>query len=359
MVTSLVEVSAKRVLIVKLSSLGDLIHALPTIHCLKVGLPASITWVANAVYAPLLRHAPDVDDVIPFDRQHPVRGLWRVVAELRRREFDLVIDLTGLFKSALISRLARGKLRLGPFYAREFSWLFYQRQVGTRDLNRHAVERYLDVARALGLETQDRAFPLTFPAASLSGDGGQPVVVLIPGARWPTKLWPAASFADVAGRLRRDGVRVVFVGGERPSPPDPLTGLDGVVDMRGQTSLADLGAVLQRADLIIANDTGPVHLAAALGRKVITLMGPTDPKRTGPYGTGHRILSTSPPCSPCFSKVCRNPAGQICLQHVQPAEVYAAAVEMLKEHSGDQGQHSDRRAPPHSTPSTLDTSRRS
>ncbi len=329
MVTSGDEVSATRILIVKLSSLGDLIHALPTIHCLKVGLPATITWVANAVYAPLLQYATDVDEVIPFDRKHPVRGLWGVVRELRGREFDLVIDLTGLFKSALISRLARGRLCLGPSYARELSWLLYHRQVGSSDLNRHAVERYLDVARALDVRDRNRVFPLTFPPASFALDGKRRTVVLVPNARWPTKLWPAASFADVADRLRRDGMQVLMVGGELPTAEDPLASLEGVVDLRGRTSLAELGGILQRAELVIANDTGPMHLAASLGRKVIALMGPTDPKRTGPYGTGHRILSTGPTCSPCLSKVCRNPAGQVCLQDVRPTEVYAAAVEML------------------------------
>lgn len=329
MVTSGVEVSAKRVLIVKLSSLGDLIHALPTIHCLKVGLPATITWVVNAVYAPLLRYAADVDEVISFDRKHPVRGLWGVVRELRGREFDLVIDLTGLFKSALISRLAGGRLCLGPSFAREFSWLFYHRQVGSSDLNRHAVERYFDVVRALDVKDGNRVFPLTFPPASFALDGGRPTVVLVPGARWPSKLWPVASFADVADRLRRDGIQVLMVGEELPTAEDPLASLEGVVDLRGRTSLAELGGILQRADLVIANDTGPMHLAASLGRRVIALMGPTDPRRTGPYGTGHRVFSTRPPCSPCFSKVCRNPAGQVCLQDVRPTDVYAAAVAML------------------------------
>ncbi|MFQ5803818.1 MAG: glycosyltransferase family 9 protein [Candidatus Methylomirabilales bacterium] len=348
--------TAKRVLIVKLSSLGDLIHALPTIHCLKVDLPASITWVVNAAYAPLLRYAADVDEVIPFDRERPLRGLWGVVSELRRREFDLVIDLTGLFKSALISRLARGKVCLGPSYAREFSWLFYQQRIGSSDLDRHAVERYLDVVRAFGLEERNRVFPLTFPSSSLPVDGSQPVVVLIPSARWPTKVWPATSFADLADRLRRDRIRVVMVGGELPSPEDPVGGVEGVVDLRGLTSLAELGGVLERADLIIANDTGPMHLAAALGRKVITLMGPTDPRRTGPYGAGHRILSSFPPCSPCFSKVCRNPAGQICLRDLRPAEVYAAAIEMLRERSADTGRRPERHATLDPAPSTLDPS---
>lgn len=329
MVTSGVEVSAKRVLIVKLSSLGDLIHALPTIHCLKMGLPATITWVVNAVYAPLLRHAADVDEVIPFDRKRPLRGLWGVVRELREREFDLVIDLTGLFKSALISRLAGGRLCLGPSFAREFSWLFYHRQVGSSDLNRHAVERYLDVVRALDVKDGNRVFPLTFPPASSVLDGGRPTVVLVPGARWPSKLWPVASFADVANRLRRDGIQVLMVGEELPTAGDSLASLEGVVDLRGRTSLAELGGILQRADLVIANDTGPMHLAASLGRRVIALMGPTDPRRTGPYGTGHRVFSTRPLCSPCFSKVCRNPAGQVCLQDVRPTDVYAAAVAML------------------------------
>jgi lipopolysaccharide heptosyltransferase I len=329
MVTTGVDVPTKRVLIVKLSSLGDLVHALPTIRCLREGLPAHITWVVNAVYAPLLRHAADVDEVISFDRQRPLRGLWRVIQELRRRKFDLVIDLTGLFKSALISRLARGRLCIGPSYAREFAWLFYHRQVGLKDLDRHAVERYLDVVRALEVKDGDRVFPLSFPSWVPSEDGKKPVVVLIPSARWHSKRWSAASFAEVADRLRRDGVQVILVGGELPSGEDPLAQVVGIMDLRGRTSLSELGGVLQRADLVVANDTGPMHLAVALGRRVIALMGPTDPNRTGPYGTGHRVLSTRPPCSPCFSKVCRNPAGQVCLQDLRPAEVYATAIELL------------------------------
>jgi heptosyltransferase I len=330
-VTAESAISATRVLIVKLSSLGDLVHALPTIHCLKIGLPARITWVVNAIYAPLLQHAEDVDEVIAFDRQRPLRGLWAVVRELRRREFDLVIDLTGLFKSALISRLARGRLCLGPSSARELAWVFYDRQVGARDLNRHAVERYLDVVRALEITEGDRAFPLTFPSWVPAADGTRPIVVLIPSARWSTKVWPVSQFAELADRLRRDGLQVVVVGGEPPAVKDLLAGLDGVIDLRGKTSLAELGGILQRADLVIANDTGPLHLAAALGRRVIALMGPTDPRRTGPYGDSHRVLSTWPLCSPCFSKVCRNPAGQICLQDLRAADVYVVAVAMLND----------------------------
>ncbi len=327
---------ATRILIVKLSSLGDLVHALPTVHRLKVGLPATITWVVNADYASLLRYAKDVDEVIPFDRRRPLRGLWRVVRELRQQEYDLIIDLTGLFKSALITRLARGGLRLGPSHAREFSWLFYHRQVGSPDLNRHAVERYLDVVRDLGLENGERGFPIAFPPVPLPLDGTRPVVVLIPGARWPTKLWPSAYFTELVERLHQEGVQILVVGDQSPTTDDPLPGREGVLDLRGKTSLPELGGILQRADLVISNDTGPMHLAAALGRRVIALMGPTDPRRTGPYGAGHQVLSTFPPCHPCLSRSCRNPAGQICLRDLRPAEVYTAAMNMLKQ--GDRGQ---------------------
>lgn len=322
---------ATRVLIVKLSSLGDLVHALPTVHRLKVGLPATITWVVNAAYAPLLRHARDVDEVIPFDRRRPLRGLWRVVRELRQREHDLVIDLTGLFKSALITRLARGGLRLGPSHARELSWLFYHRQAGSPDLDRHAVERYLDVVRDLGLENGERAFPLAFPPVPLPLEGTRPVVVLIPGARWPTKVWPLAYFTELAERLHQGGVQVLVVGDRPPPADDPFVGREGVLDLRGKTSLPELGGILQRADLVISNDTGPMHLATALGQRVIALMGPTDPRRTGPYGAGHQVLSTFPPCHPCLSRTCRNPAGQVCLRDLRPEEVHRTALRMLRQ----------------------------
>lgn len=317
-----------RVLLVKMSSLGDVIHALPAVAALKRGLGCHLTWVVNAIYADLVRCCPAVDAVLPFDRRHPVRHLPAFLGGLRCERYHLALDLTGLLKSALIARLARAEVVLGASYTREGARLFYHARVGPRNLDRHAVLRNLDAAAYLGLEADPGAFPLRFPAPATPLPAGRPVAVLIPGARWATKRWPMDRFAAVAAGLLEGKVHVLVVGEEAPGGGGGWPA--GVQDLRGKTSLVELGAILSRAHLVVANDTGPMHLAAALGRPVIALMGPTDPRRTGPAGDGHRVLSGFPPCSPCFSRTCRNSDHLCCLTAVGPEAVLAAARGTLE-----------------------------
>ncbi|HEV8662628.1 MAG TPA: glycosyltransferase family 9 protein [Candidatus Methylomirabilis sp.] len=317
-----------RVLLIKMSSLGDVIHALPTVAALKRGLACHLTWVVNAAYADLVRCCPAVDAVLPFDRRHALRHLPGFLAAVRREPYHLALDLMGLLKSALVARLAGAEVVLGASYNREGARFFYDARLGPRDLNRHAILQNLDAATYLGLEADPGTFPLRFPAPATPIPAGRPVAVLVPGARWVTKRWPEERFAAVAAGLVRDGVHVLIVGEEAPGdgggwPPE-------IQDLRGKTSLVELGAVLARTDLVIANDTGPMHLAAALGRPVIALMGPTDPRRTGPAGPGHRVLSGFPQCSPCFSRTCGNPDRLCCLTAVEPEEVLAAARDVLR-----------------------------
>ncbi|MBI3002280.1 MAG: glycosyltransferase family 9 protein [candidate division NC10 bacterium] len=317
-----------RVLLVKMSSLGDLVHALPTAAALKRGLGCRLTWVVNAAYADLVRCCRAVDAVLPFDRQHPLRGLSGFLRALRRERYHMALDLMGLLKSALIARLARAEVVLGASYNREGARFLYHACVGPQDLDRHAVLQNLDAATYLGLEADPGAFPLTFPPPETPLPSARPVAALIPGARWATKRWPEERFAAVAGRLLAEGIHVLVVG--EAGADEESHWPAGVQDLRGKTSLVELGAVLTRADLVIANDTGPMHLAAALNRPVIALMGPTDPRRTGPAGEGHRVLSGSPACSPCFSRTCRNPDRLCCLTAVEPEAVLAAAREVLR-----------------------------
>ncbi len=317
-----------RVLLVKMSSLGDLLHALPTVEALKRGLGCHLTWVVNAAYADLVRCCPAVDAVLPFERRYPLRHLPAFLRGLRRERYHLALDLTGLLKSALVARFARAEVVLGASYTREGAHLFYHAKIGPRQLDRHAILQNLDAAAYLGIEADPGAFPLRFPAPAISLPAGRPVAVLIPGARWATKRWPLDRFAAVAAGLLGEGVHVLVVGEAAPGGEDGWPA--GVQDLRGKTSLVELGAVLSRAHVVIANDTGPMHLAAALGRPVIALMGPTDPRRTGPAGPGHRVLSASPPCSPCLSRTCRNPDRLCCLTAVEPEAVLAGARDILE-----------------------------
>lgn len=317
-----------RLLLVKMSSLGDVIHALPTVVALKRGLGCHVTWLVNATYADLVRCCPAVDAVLPFDRHQPARHLPRFLAAVRRERYQLALDLTGLLKSALIARLARAEVVLGASYNREGARFLYDARVGPRDLNRHAILQNLDAATYLGLEADSDTFPLRFPNPATPLPAGRPVAVLVPGARWATKRWPEERFAAVAAGLLGDGVHVLIVGEEASG--DGVGWPEGVQNLRRKTSLVELGAVLGRTDLVIANDTGPMHLAAALGRPVIALMGPTDPRRTGPAGPGHRVLSGFPPCSPCFSRTCGNPDRLCCLTAVEPEAVLAVARDVLR-----------------------------
>lgn len=320
-----------RILIVKLSSLGDILHALPTVHALRAQLGAEIHWAVQPEYAALVRCFPDVSRVIAVPRRRWWRGLARTAAALRRDHYDLAVDLQGLFKSAFVTRLARATRRIGPSYAREGAWLFYTARAGRPDRRRHAVEQAMDVLDHLGLERPARpGTPLRFPEVSPPGEA--PRIALLPVSRWETKNWPAEHFAVLARRLaaaRRATILVLGGADDHPVGEIIRAAAPGSVhNLCGRHSLPETFGVLSRCDLLIANDSGPVHMAAALGRPCLVLFGPTRPEQTGPYGAGHRVLSRPLPCRPCLSRRCRL-GGKPCLAGITPEEVLQAALPML------------------------------
>ena len=320
-----------KILVIKMSSLGDLFHALPAVHNLKVGLDAEVDWVANEEYVELAKCFTDVNRVIQFPRTAFFANLKLFLSELRATEYEYIIDLQGLLRSAIVGRMARGRKRIGPSFHREGACFFYSAVAGRRNKNRHAVEENLDVVRYLNLDVVERQFPVNFPEKNL--DKKRPRVAILPVSRWRTKNWPVKCFIDVARRLQRiRNVAVFLLGG-----PDDVTvcgeierALKGqqVINTAGVCTLVDMGGLLKEMDLLIANDSGPVHMAVAVGTPVLVIFGPTDPARTGPYGNRHRIIKTSLPCQPCFSRACRRP-GIPCLSGVTPENVGKLALEML------------------------------
>lgn len=323
--------SNPRILVVKMSSLGDLFHALPAVRELKTGLRATVDWVVQPEYADLAKCFTDVDRVLVFPRRGFWKGIAGFVRTLREREYDLIIDLQGLMKSALVARLARGRRRIGPSFHREGAHVFYTEVAGPRNKERHAVDEVLDVVRHLGLEVHAPAFPVVFPKKTLVERS--PRVALVPCSRWVTKNWPAERFAELGFELRkRAGATIFLVGGK--ADVDTCRRIESrlsrdVVNTAGTTSLADMGSLLQEMDLVITVDSGPMHVAAAVGRPVLALFGATDPKRTGPHGSQHRIIvSPSAACRPCFSGNCRE-GKMSCLLDITSAEVAEAALDML------------------------------
>ncbi|MBN1556610.1 MAG: glycosyltransferase family 9 protein, partial [Lentisphaerae bacterium] len=293
-----------RILIVKLSSLGDLFHALPAVHALRTGTGAAVDWVVQREYADLAGCFRDVDRVIAFPRRGVRREGAAFLRALRAQRYDLVIDLQGLLKSALVTVLARGGKRIGPSFHREGARLFYNAVAGPRNRDRHAVEQNLDTVRYLGLDASPRDFPVDFPERDPGGV--RPRVGVVPASRWSSKNWPAACYIDVLQRLRRSGDLSIHLFGSRESVEAGVAieeALGGELENRvGKTRLPDLGGYLARLDLLISNDSGPIHMAAAAGTAVLAIFGPTDPARTGPYGPAHRVIEARLPCRPCFSR---------------------------------------------------------
>ncbi len=319
-----------KLLIVKLSSLGDLFHALPAVSNVKAKTGAEIHWVVNAPYAELVRCFDPVDRVIPFQRNRALAAMPALVRTLRNERYDMALDMQGLLKSAWIARLARAKKTIGPSFHREGSRLFYNAIAGPRNKQRHAVEENMDFVDWLGLERMPPAFPITLPGSPI--DAASPRIAMLPLSRWPSKNWPAAAFASVARRLKTLKNASFFLLGDTDGQEACAVierALDGQAsNLAGKTSLMETAALLKSMDLLIANDSGPVHLAAALGVPALVVFGSTDPERTGPYGPGHRVLRTKLDCQPCFSRTCRG-QGLACLRGITPEHVGEATLKML------------------------------
>lgn len=320
--------SPERILIVKPSSLGDIVHALPVLAELRRTYPhAQIAWLADSRFKPLLEHHPLLDEVIRFDRARFGRmwrnprvfvEFWRFVAQIRRRRFDLVIDLQGLIRSGLLAFFSGAKQRVGFAEAREGAWLFYSQRVRCSDSVEHAVERNLALARALGLPVDRPHFPLGLQAAErheaeellahVTGERVASFTAVIPGARWETKLWPAEKTADLINRMHAEGLpRCVLLGssGDQNFAEQVIARCEsGVVNLVGQTTLPQLVALIDLADRVVCQDSGPLHIAAALRKPTVAIFGPTNPARTGPYSDVARVVTHPLECAPCYRRQC-------------------------------------------------------
>lgn len=325
-----------RILIIKLSSFGDIFHALPAVNNLKVALDAEVDWVTQPEYVELVKCFPIVSSVIPFPRRRFWAEVGGFIKTLRARDYDHVIDLQGLLKSALVARCARGRQIIGPSFQREGARLFYNAVAGPRNKDRHAVEESFDAVRYLGLPLLPPQFPVKFPAPPADGLPS-PRVGVVPLSRRENKNWPESHFAETLRGLREEfGASVYLFGSgadaatcERLGAASaPANGRGAVTNLAGRTSLVEMGGWFSSMDVVVVNDSGPLHLAAALGVPTVTMFGPTDPARTGPYGEGHRVVTTEMDCRPCFDRVCRY-STTACMKEIPPERVLAAVRDVL------------------------------
>ena len=330
----------RSVLVLRTSALGDVVHSLPVASALRAAFPgARVGWVVEEPFLPLVASHPAVDEAIPVAlrrwRRRPLAAATRreLAAFLRRlRAFDaeVALDLMGNHKGGALAWLSGAPQRLGPARAarREpSSALWINRPAAVA--GEHAVDRALSLLAALGIA----APPADFAGAALLPGGATPAsprgyVLLQPGAGWGNKRYPTEWWSRVAGELAAAGerVRVLAGPGEEALAAAVSAGSAGAAEAVAPGGLAELAAWLRGARLLVGGDTGPLHLAHALGTPVLALHGPTDPARHGPYGAPERALFRRLPCSFCYRRFADTKA---CLLELSPPLVAGRAREML------------------------------
>ncbi len=287
----------RRILAVKLSALGDLFHAVPVIHRLKEHYGCPVDWVTQPEYVELAGCHRDVERVIAYPRRGGLRAWGEFVRELRQERYDLAVDLQGLTKSGLAMGLARAGRKLAPSGPRELCKWFAHEVPEARAPTPHAMDRLFDTLRHLGIAVEPVEYPLTFPEVPPL-PGGRPRVAVAPRSRWPAKDWPEERFVEVLRCLRgRREVEVFVLGGpaDRELGQRMVTALGARThSLCGSAPLLSLGGVLRQMDVLLCNDSGPMHFAAAVGTPLVALFGPTDPALTGPWGGGHTVLRPPP-----------------------------------------------------------------
>lgn len=338
-----------------MSALGDILCALPVLRAIRGSFPETrIGWVVDSRFADLLSPDPAIDrlHVAPVSRWKKLArsplGWPRLVTEraglnreLRQARYEVCLDLQGILKSGFIARAARAgrTLHMGSGRIARRRWLFPGERV--EPLSPHAVERMLPLAGAIGADIAQPRFDLFIPEdarayaeALLAGHsfpGKGPVVALNPGAAAAHRMWPGERFAALARRLSRElDARVVVIGGpSEVALAQGIAGDSGVepVCTAGRTSLLELAAVLDRCQVLVTGDTGPQHMAYALGKRVVALFGPANPLSTGPYGPGHVVIQHPFPCQPCYAHpACKD---YPCMKAIEVDEVFAAVESIL------------------------------
>lgn len=335
-----------KILILKPSSLGDVVQALPVLRLLKRRFPESqVYWWLSSDLLSLLEEDPQVAGVFSFERRRwsvPWRWpeLLASVRQMRAQAFDWVIDLQGLARSGWLAWFVNGRLTVGVEDPREGAGAFYDLAVPRSSPQTHAVDWYLSVLVRLGVDVSGdfEWLPVRSKAAAVVRQKWPVLnhrwIALQPGARWLNKRWPVEHFIALVQRLAQDlpDHRFALLGSRSDAAltaPIVRAAPGRCVDLAGQTTLPEMIEWLRAVEVLITNDTGPMHVAAALNKPVVALFGPTDPRRTGPYGQIDRVLRLDLPCSPCLSSSCRHHPFMECLEALQPGLVGERVLQRM------------------------------
>jgi lipopolysaccharide heptosyltransferase II len=346
----------RRILLSRLRFMGDVILTTPLIRRLREFFPeAKICYLTEEAYAPLLLHNPNLDEVIPFPLHGGLAAQWQAHRQLRRRRFDLAIDLFGNPRTALLTWLTGAPFRVGGDFRGRGK--LYNIRVAAPENELNAIDFHWRSLEALGIDKgdhrteiflteQERSRARAFLEENLI-DWSRPVVGLHPGATWPNKRWPEKYFAELAHRLRDKGIQVVITQGpgeekivtevmrqRQPQNPTQLLAedrRDAEIILLPVLTLRQLAGVQQQMQAFVSNDCGVMHLAVAAGTPTIGLFGPSQPQVWFPYqrANGHVAMLQEIDCRPCHKNFC--PLGHLnCQNQLLPERVAAVALERVK-----------------------------
>jgi heptosyltransferase-1 len=330
-------------LIVRLGALGDIIHAVPAAAALRAAFPASrIDWLVDARHRAMIDLVTVVNHAVVLERSS-IRGWMDVAGRMRQVRYDVAIDLQGLLKSALLARASGAPRVLGfsIWHLREKTARPFYSETSRDDMRGgkpdHVIHKNLGLLRALGLTDPRIRFPLADVESRALADirttlgGDRPFVLINPGAAWPNKRWPPERYGEVAAFLR--DVRglpsfVLWGPGEQGLAGAVVETSAGAARVAPATGLKDLLALSRAASLMISGDTGPLHIAAAAGTPTVSLFGPTDPHRNGPWSSDDVAISRFDACGCHYERRCRKPSW--CLESIDVAEVTAAIQQRFQ-----------------------------
>ena len=338
------------ILIIKLGSIGDVVHTLPMLHALRKSFPkAHISWVVEPKSRDILVGHPDLNELITFERTSSTRrtiaAFLRLAGKLRKSRYDFVLELQGNLRGGLLAWLTGSPSRLGfeagSSRVERLSTFFTNVKVKEGSNTSHILERNLNFARKLGAGAEKVSFSIAvgrdeteYIDSFLKREGiaGRRIVVLHPGATWDTKRWPWERYARLAEEIQGgfpEAAVVLTAGpGERHLTEEIRRMSHSNLILSPPTTLGQLIALLMRCRVLVSSDTGPLHIAAALGKRVIGLYGPVDSLRNGPYGEGNFVIKKDLSCLPCWRKRCPSLA---CMKGIKVSEVMEKVKPFLED----------------------------
>ena len=324
--------------------MGDVIHTLPTLNALRKRFPtAHISWLVRAGLEDILSGHPALNSVIIFKRNNlNLKHLFQLIRKLRAVRYDIILELQGDIRGGALAWLSRTPIRLGfkagSFRIEPMSTIFTNFKIAD-DEAPHVVDKNLNFARRLGAEIEEISFGITAGEAEKryidiflkkEVSDRRKIVILHPGATWLTKRWPVEKYALLTDKIKANftdaAVIITYGPGERKYAEKIENLSNSAPIVFPPTTLGELTALIERCEVLVASDTGPLHLAAALGKKVIGLYGPTDSIRNGPYGEGNIVIKSNLPCLSCWKKNCSHIS---CIREITVSEVAEKLASLL------------------------------